>query len=346
MEYDIEILVPVCKKYLERVEDFKRYGLLNTANRRVLVSLATSKEEIEGLEVGWPEGVDARVIKNKSRDHIANLYSFYADLTPDSIRAKWLMRMDDDTSTDIDGVLHNLESFYDWEDKFYLGELNDFMWALRTGENLPYDEYKHHLGEYERIANYLNNEVECSIMSKGGLLHMLKNERCMDFLRIRAGLEGGHGDCAVALAAALAKFYPTPCPFVSKDPLLEEFSIFDKNKIKNHVHLISRVELGDNFDQRSKNNFLIISKFVDKNPTEKEKTVSGKKFLAEADDFIKLYYFYDNYSLKIKFEDHIFHWMEDEEGKICIIDRGFVVNRFVLQEDGRLVGDNLVLTQI
>lgn len=346
MEYDIEILVPVCKKYQERIEDFKRYGLLNVAERKVLVSLVTSNEEIEGLEVGWPAGVDARVIKNKCRDHVANLYTFYVKLSPDSIRAKWLMRLDDDSCTDIDGLMTNLDSFYDWEDKFYLGELNDFMWALRTGENLPYEEYKHHLGEYERIANYLKNEVECSIISRGGLLHMLNNERCMNLVRVRAGLEYGHGDCALALAAALAKFYPTPCPFVSKDPLLEEFSIFGENKIKNHIHLISRVESGDNFDQRSKNNFLIISKFVDKKPTEKEKVVSGKKFLAESDHFIKLYYFYDNYSLKIKFEDHLFHWMEDEQGTICVMDRGNTINRFALQENGDLVEGDLVLHQI
>lgn len=346
MEYDIEILMPVCRKYLHRVSDFKRYGLLNISDRRVLLSLVTSNEQIRDLEIGWPEGVDVRVINNSCPNHIANLYAFYANLSPERIKAKWLMRLDDDSCTDIGGLMRNLDDFYDWEDKFYLGDLNEFIWALRVGEDVPYEGYRKRLGAHERIVGHLKNEVECGIISKGGLLHMLRSESCMGLLKTRAELEGGHGDCAVAVAAALAKFYPIQCPFISKDPMVDEFSIFGDDKIKNHIHLISRVECGDNFEERNKNNFLIIAKSVDKDPTEKERSVGGKKFLAETNEFIKLYQFHENYSLKIKFEDHIFHWMEDEGGLICVIDRGEIMNRFKLQDNGGLADGDFVLNPI
>jgi hypothetical protein len=237
-----------------------------------------------------------------------------------------------------------LDTFYDHEDKFYLGDLTEFYWALRTGEDAPYSEYKKWLGDYERIVDLLRSEVECGIISKGGLIHMLRNERCMGLIKHRSELDGGHGDCALAVAAAISKFYPMQCPFLSKGPSVEEFSIFGRGD-KNHIHLIARKEAGDHFPRNS-NHFKIIEKFVENCLTEKEKTIVEKKYLVETEEFVKLYFFQQNYTLRIKFEERIFHWMEDEEGLICVIDQGNVINRFNLEDNGDLVDGEMVLRQI
>lgn len=341
MTYDLEVIVPVCSRFAQRIEDFKRYGLVNIKNRKVLVNTIASNENIEGIDEGWPKGVDVNFIKSDCPDHISNLYKFYVNLNPDALKAKWLIRLDDDSCTDVDGLLSNLDLFYDWTDKHYLGDLNDFAWAVRVGE--VYDEYKHLLGEYEKVAMLLKNEIECGVISHGGLVHILNNEKAMSLLRHRSELRGGHGDCVVALAAALAKFYPTNCPFITHHPLIDEFSLF--GGVKNHIHLIARSKEGENFPKAEAHCFTIITKVVDNNPTEMEKKIAGSRFLIETEDDLKIYEFNSNYGVKVKFEDHIFNWME-YDGSLVILDRGNIVSRISIQENGDLLDGETVLRKI
>lgn len=344
MEYDIEILMPVCRRYIGRINDFKKYGLLNIKERKVLITLITSNEQIEDLEKDWPAGVNARTRPSANPDHISNLYRFYAELRKEDVVSKWIMRLDDDSCTDIDGLLSNLDDFYDWQDKFYLGDLNKFEWAVRGMEGELFPSYKYLLGSHERIALSLENEVECGIISYGGIIHMLSSERCMNLIRKRTEMTGGYGDCIVAIAAALSKLYPVQCPFITQYPQIFDFSLF--GGVKNHIHLISREAVGDNFENRGPPEcFKIVTKFVDNKTTETEKAIMGKRFLQETDEFVRIFDFRSNYSLKIKFEEHIYNWLE-EDGFVKIIQNNELSFRLSLQEDGTLKGDNILLRPI
>lgn len=344
MYHDLEVVVPVCRRFIGRIEDFKKYGIVNVGDRSVLMTLITSDESIEGLTEGWKKGVKARVQGSNCNDHVTNLYRYYARLKPDNIKARWVMRVDDDSCTDVDNLISNLDEFYDWDDKFYLGDLNDYTWAIHANESEPFQEYKHLLGNYENILWALKNETECGIVSYGGLIHLLNNERAFGLIKKRSELRGGYGDCVMAIAAALAKMYPVQCPFLSHLPLMGEFSLFGSG-VRNHIHLVSRDCSGENFDNRAAPEcFRVITKVVDNNPTENEQILFGKKFLFECPDFLKLYEFRSNYSLKVKFEDQMFQWME-EDGVIKVLNGG-VVNRFEMKADGTLVDGSTILRPV
>lgn len=337
MMYDIQILVPFCRKFGHRIEDFKKYGIFNTKGRRVLVTALTSNyEEIDGLKEGWHEGVEVVVKQNVDPNHTSNIYRFYAELKAEDLNSKWLMRVDDDSCTDVGRLLDNLELFYEWEDRFYLGDLCSFESPLSAGEIHVYHEYKHLLGAFEKIAPFLKNEIECGIISHGGMLHMLNNENCMRLIRQRAELKGGFGDCVTAIGAATSKLYALQCPFISHLPLINEFSAFGGRL--NHIHMISRENEGENFHNRcGKIQYEALIRAIEGTKTEMETSLWNKKFIMETERELTMYEFLPNNILKVKFDNNRYIWTE-QDGAIHIFCDAINVFRKFHPEGSSLVG--------
>ena len=171
--FDLDIILPVCNKFLSRVEDFKRYGLLNQRERKVRLNLITSGEKVRGLDRGWRGDFTVRVVENESPEYVANLYRFYLSLDPSDPGCRWLVRLDDDSSTDVDGLVSNLDRFYGSDRAFYLGDLHPLQNALNGFEGCVYQEYKSLLDEYEPLGGLLKTEIECGIMSQGAIARVL-----------------------------------------------------------------------------------------------------------------------------------------------------------------------------
>lgn len=332
-------MVPFCNKFVHRIGDFKKYGLFNTKGRKVLVTALTSNyEEIDGLTEGWHDGVEVVVKQNANPSHISNIYRFYAELKAQGLNSKWIMRVDDDSCTDVGGLLDNLELFYDWEDKFYIGDLARFENALVVGEMHVFPEYKHLLGDFEKMAPMLKNEVECGIISHGGMVHMLNNEKCMRLIRQRAELRGGFGDCVTALAATISKLHPIQCPFISHLPLVSEFSVFGGHL--NHIHMISRETEGENFQHRcGRIQYEALIRAIEGKTTQMEKDFCGKKFIMETDRELTLYEFLDDRIMRIKFDNRKYVWME-HGGEIHIFCDPLEVFRSLRPEGSSLTGVN------
>jgi hypothetical protein len=230
---------------------------------------------------------------------------------------------------------------YDWGDKFYLGDLNNFELALNAGECHVFPDYKHLLGDLAGIAPFLKNEVECGIVSHGAIKHVLSNQKAMGLLRQRAELRGGFGDTVFALAAALAKLYPINCPFVSHRPLINEFSLFG-GRFK-HIHMVSRKREGENFDQYSRcgaAQYDAIVKSVDGGFTEKEKIFLEKRYLMENEREISIWEFRPNRTVKMKFDERNYIWNEFD-GKIRVFDDAVDIKMsLAIDDSGTVVGEN------
>ena len=339
MLYDIEIILPVCRRYSNRVKDFKRYGLLNTSGRKVLVNIIVSDEDFEGLEEGWPEGVEVRVKNYENPHHVSNIYRFYADLKKSELNSKWLMRVDDDSCTDVGGLLSNLELLYDWEAPFYLGDMTVFGRVLEGHEGHVYNDYKHLLGDLEVVAPYLSNEIECGIISKGAMERILGDDRCVRLIRQRSQLKGGYGDCVTALAATMVKVPPVQCPFLSHLPRIAEFSLFGGHL--NHIHAIARDSEGDNFHEgmRSGNiQFEALTRRADGIMTDMELSVSGRRFLLETENELGVYEFMPDRTASIKFDRQKYIWMEVEGSIIMFAFHRDIHRTFKPDESGGLVG--------
>lgn len=346
MKYDAEIVMLVCSKFSSRIEDFKKYGLVNIKNRKLKLNIITSDETIEGVEKNWPEQIDVNLISKPSPEYVNNLYSFFVDYDYENMDAKWLIKLDDDSCTDVDGLLSNLESFYDCDEPYYLAatcsRFKDF--GANGRENWVVPHYIDSFGKYKPIAYNLKHEVECCVVSHAAIKKILKNEQSRILLTKRCELEGGCTDCALAFASSLAKVYPIDCPFITHYPTLEKFSLFSGG-VKNHIHLIAREGFGENFNQNDRKSgslYSILTKIIDKKSSDIEKRLENKKFLLETDNALKIYEFKTNFLLKIKFEDINYMWVE-ENGQIYIFDRSRLMHTLELDENGDLVGDSCKL---
>lgn len=332
--FDLEVLVPVSSKFSERLEDFKKCGLVNIGKRKVLLQILVSGESINDVDCGWPLGVEPNVVLEESPEYVANLYRHYTRMDPASPRARWFIRLDDDSCTDIDGLLKNLDSFYSFEQPYHLGELNNFQFAKVGQEGSAYEQYKSFLGRFASISDLMKNEIECGITSAAGLTRILGNSDSLNLLKHRATLKGGFGDCVFALAAAMAGVYPIDCPFVTHLPLIQDFSIF--GGVKNHIHKISRIPKGQNFGGRaSYEGFSLIMKSAMSSPNESEAAIVGRRFLFEEEKSIKIIEFRKNYTASVKMDYRIHNWIE-LDGNLVLMLGNEVLYRIPIK-DGKLV---------
>jgi len=329
--YDLEFIIAFSKKYEHRIADFKKYGLVNLKNRKVCVNVVLSGEDIADIDEGWDENIKINKICNESKEYVANLYRFYLSLNVEDPSFRWLIRLDDDSCTDVDMLVSNLDTYYDYNRAFYLGCLAPFQNAINGSEGPLFHQYKDLLGSHLKILHSLKNEIECGIMSQGAAKIVLKNQKSIELIEKRAKMEGGYSDCLIAIACVLAKVYPQECPFVSHNPLINDFSFIQGNI--NHIHQISRFAKSENNWSRStKHCFTIISKEVDKNPTSLEKYLLGKRLILENDQIVKIIEFKKLYCAKIKLENKNYNWYE-ENNKIFIIENINVLFEIKLNED-------------
>lgn len=332
MEYDLQIVVPVSSKYYGRIQDFKKYGLCNVKNRKVLLEVLTHNEKIEGLEGGWSSEIDVKNIEGRSsEDFISNLYAHFLDI---DVRARWIVKIDDDSCTDVDGLVSNLDKFYDHEQRYYLGAgLERFI----MGKELQYANlYRKFFGD---IFLKFKHEVEFCAISSCAMKSILNSENSKKFLKERCQSGGGATDVALAYAAILDKVHPVDFPFATQFPLVSQFSIF--NGHLNHIHMISKERAGENFcdhERCGKIQHEALMRALERKNNELESKVAGKKFLMETSNEIKLYEFKENRTAKIKFDDRNYVWTEFD-GKICVFcEPREIFLRLSLGNSGELLG--------
>jgi hypothetical protein len=336
--FDLDVIVPFCSRFSQRIDDFKRYGLVNQGKRKVRVSIIVSGESIENLDKGWSGDYDIRVIENESPDYVANMYGFYLAIDPGKQDSKWLVRLDDDSCTDVDGLVSNLDKFYGHEEAFYLGDLQPLQAALNGFEGSLYQQYKFLLGDYEPFGNLLMNEVECGVMNSTAVSKVLSNPSSRRLLEKRASLQGGYGDCVVALASYLAGVRPVSCPFITHRPLVQDFSLLGRG-VRNHIHMIARRPDGENFWNRTSIEvFTLITKVVKGVPSDSEKALVGSRVLVEGDEYIRVFELQDSYWARLKLDNRRFNWYESN-GELIILDGDSVFERMKLLEDGSLFKD-------
>jgi len=333
MQYDLEMIVLACEKHEKRIEDFKKYGIINVGDNNVILNLILSNnEQIKDIETGWPENVIVKVHNIDSPNYVGNIFKFISEMNPQDLKSRWIMRLDDDSSTDIDGLIKNLDEFYDHNKDFYLGTEESPKDMDRGPELDALEQYKKEVGSRQKILVNLKHEIECCVLSCSAMKTILSNKMSMALLKKRSHVEGGVTDVALALAASLAKIYCIECPFLCHRPLVSDFSI--AGGILNHIHMISRDELWDNFE-RTNIPFLFLERLIS-GMGEKEKSMENLKFICETEDFLQLFQLQSNNIFKVKFENRRMLWMEIKN-KIIVFSEGEIIRSFNILQDGNLI---------
>jgi hypothetical protein len=331
MKYDLEIVTPITSKYPKRLDDFKKHGIFNVAGRRVLLTPILSGEDIEELLEGWADGVEVKPARFKSEDYVSNVHKHFLEKEPE---ARWIMRVDDDSCTDVDGLIKNLDHFYDSEQKFYLGSsLSDIeSCAMHGPEVIHRNMYREFFGEmYLKIRH----EIECCVVSSVGLKHILSHDKAKKFMKRRSEVVGGAIDVALSFASSLSKLWPIDLPFATYLPQINKFSTF--GGYLNHIHMISRTSDGENFHERcGETQFEALVKSIEGSKTEKELMIEGRKFVMESNEELRLFEFRKDRSARIKFDENTYAWAEVND-RICLFSNATEVFMWLEFEDGHLV---------
>lgn len=233
MEYDIEIMLPVSGtgKYLQRLLDFKKYGFKNITNQKIKLVLLTGTDKIIDIDKNWHENIDVFPVSSVVNHHAAKVHDYYSKKT--EFDAKWYMRLDDDSYTNIDLMMSFLNPL-DHNNNYYfitetcVGEIDVDVAVLKK------------LNLFDKVNGDFAHEIEASIISQNAMKQILTNETANNILAERAKIEAGFTDIMLTLVAKIVGIFPfqltTMIPGMTCHPLVSEF----RNGNKFHIHKIAR----------------------------------------------------------------------------------------------------------
>ena len=230
--FDIEICLPVFQqaKWRARLEAFRRQGLLNTSGVRTRLVLLAGIQRDAGLGLGWPVD-DVCVLPASMDDAAGKIYSYYSNLSLADIgRARWFLRVDDNSSTDVSGLVHSLDQSYLWREPHHL--------MARTSQSThlsdPLPQWLQELGCGHVISKHFAHDREVSATSQSAMLRALADPRCREILRRASTLEGHRGDLGLAVCCRVAGISPAPTSFLEADPAWWDYGPFGGEK--HHIH--------------------------------------------------------------------------------------------------------------
>lgn len=240
--YDLEIIVPVetgDPVIVKRIEDFKKFGLINLADQKVKVVLAASKDnDTKILEKGWDTKLDVEILVTPYKQVAQRIYHYYAEYAkPDT--ARWYMRVDEDSMTDIDTIVKTLDDRFDHLRDYHIsGETNGDVVKVDHSilKTLGFESwYRMTPGGVEDSPQH---EYEISVTSLATMNKILSNKKAKEYMKLRQEFAEGYGDHGLALCARMEKVYPVTTKFITKDPDFVNFSKFSGKR--SHIHWTGR----------------------------------------------------------------------------------------------------------
>lgn len=251
-KYDLEILTPVSLMgvYSKRLNYFLKNGLRNFKDHKILLNLLIGTESFPELEHNFPENVEVRKIKSNFCHHAAKVYDFYSNYNFD--QSKWIMRIDDDSITDIDRIMNFLfdldcEKYYYFVGHQFLGTFNngDIEFTLNLLEKY---------GKLEKLKNEVSHEIEVAIYSNGTFKKVIEENR--KEILSRSKIESGYTDQLFCYLSKISGIFPSVISFLSSEPEIQRF--IDGSLA--HIHKIA--------PDRNPELLIILDKILRQEPTE------------------------------------------------------------------------------
>jgi len=241
---------------VQRLNNLKKYGLLNVGNKRALVTLLTGTDKIQDINKNWPQNVDIEVVHSKENHRTTKLIEYFLNYDPKKLEeVRWIAKFDDDILNDITGLVYNLDKTYDHTEEYYIvTELRSDIEAI-DAEMLRQAGYGKWVLNGNQTVRGIYHELEGSILSNACLAKILSTPTAVQFLKIRSKQHIGHTDVPIAHAAQMAKVFPCEACFITQHPMVGHFSFFG-NGTFNHIHYIA--------EDRNPQIFQIIKKLLGK----------------------------------------------------------------------------------
>lgn len=234
IHYDINIavLIHYVAKYKKRISPFKKFGLLNTNAHKVHVTLLGSVGDWKsrsGILADWPQDCDVTLLEMSSIYPIPKIHGYYMWLKDSKLQARWHMRIDDDSLTDVDNLLKYVD--------VHFGNLPVHVMTS------PHDG-RHNAKALADHLEYLNisipsyrREYESSITSASGMQKVFAHENAMKFIESSGRAIKKPGDQALAFAMHIAKVAVANNKYASKNFKPTELTIAGGGL--HHIHYVN-----------------------------------------------------------------------------------------------------------
>ena len=229
MKYDLMITCMFSfsqEKYIKALENFFKYGLLNIKNRRIILNVLIAEKDYDNF-LKYKPPCDFKVFTFKNDNVSEKIYTFYKEnMDYISQSTRWHIQVDDDSSTDIDGLITKLDQIYDPSIPIHMicGALNDLNRTVKNmliEYNFPIQEVD---GLFQFTPNHWRHEWEFSIQSNS-FFKKIKDSTFFNDILYTLSQTKMFSDHGLSLLALLNKIPIVSCRFAHYANILENFSL-------------------------------------------------------------------------------------------------------------------------
>lgn len=341
--FDINFVLPTSARkdiYYQRLIDFKKFGIINIKDKKVLITLLKGTETIDTLQENWPENVIVEVISSQYDEVVQKTYDYFSSL--EKPKARWTAKIDDDSCNDVSNLVDNLDKNYSDKEVYVCCFLNRVDYQLLVEKNAL---IKLGYGHWLTPEISLWHEWEASFISNACLDKIINNKDSMSLLKIRSQSPGGVTDACLAFAARIAGLIPVDCHFATHQPLVGHFSVI--GGCYNHIHFVSRISGGLHTSEKNGHfafDFLriILEEDYDKDLYDQFLN-QDYVFLGKDNTPLGMLSFKENGLVAGKKHDNESLWILKDNKFIFLNNRGVPTGEFLI-EDGKIYSGKSLVT--
>lgn len=208
--FDINVIVNVHYKgkYKRRLEFFKRYGLTCGLKYKIHVTIVCSSGDAGcATEIlkGWPTNIHVTLLEGRSSDPLPKMNGFYLWLKDSGLVARWHLKVDDDSWSDLDNIVL-------YADRYYGGMPIHLMTPP-----IHHDQHLHHVLKELDLHIAVTHEHECSLTSDAAFAAVFQEEKAMNFLSYVGERYHWPSDLCLAWAIHICGIPALECHKFTKD---------------------------------------------------------------------------------------------------------------------------------
>lgn len=232
-KYDLEVLMPVSGKGIfgGRLFHFKKHGLLNCGDAKIKLTILTGTEQIPDIKEGWSENIDIATVRHYNDHPASKIYNFFAQQDPNELNADWYMRIDDDSITNVEGLLAELSKF-DSSNSHYFATFLHFLWDGIIERKILAD-----LKYPQQTIEEIRHEHECCVVSHASMKKILSNAESKRIFESRSSYPIEVCDRCFGCGAHIAGERPQDVPWLDRKAKVCKLSCFGGNI--HHVHEVA-----------------------------------------------------------------------------------------------------------
>ena len=219
-----------------RLENFFKYCLVNKTKKidcHILLGPDRNEKFTEKLLENNPiPNIETKLFRYHTDEPSFKRMNGYLNISEQTFQNyRWHISIDEDSITDIDGLITALDEDYDNSNCAYVsGEnMNNFQ-----NEELVIAEALGKSNWYQNYGPYHEWEITC--LNQKTMQTIVENPWAKKILKLRSKMESGWGDHCLGLALKFCKVYPTQSNYITATNKILEHSLLKKQYY--HVHHI------------------------------------------------------------------------------------------------------------